>query len=109
MKVKTGSKPVPRTPKVGTELVLLIFWFDKFGTGTQYHLLISDNIGEPSSSRSLAHLSDIEASSSRVFRSSEVVLKIARAELELHKNMTSRARAQSSLGSARLVYTLVLN
>ncbi|MFS7950319.1 hypothetical protein Hanom_Chr07g00581841 [Helianthus anomalus] len=80
-------------------------------------------------SRALTHLSDTEASSSRVFSSSEVVLKIARAELELwvllasrarahisrlepsrararaSKNMTSRARAQSSSGSARLVYT----
>ncbi|MFS7943159.1 hypothetical protein Hanom_Chr06g00497031 [Helianthus anomalus] len=31
MKVKNSSEPVPRTPKVGTELVLKIFWFGKFG------------------------------------------------------------------------------
>ncbi|MFS7903559.1 hypothetical protein Hanom_Chr01g00025451 [Helianthus anomalus] len=41
-KIKTNSEPVPETPKVGTELVLKIFRFGKFGTGTQYHLLISD-------------------------------------------------------------------
>ncbi|MFS7987744.1 hypothetical protein Hanom_Chr11g01026531 [Helianthus anomalus] len=43
MKVKTGSEPVPRTPKVGTELVIMIFRFGKFGTDTQYHLPISDH------------------------------------------------------------------
>ncbi|MFS7974487.1 hypothetical protein Hanom_Chr09g00869381 [Helianthus anomalus] len=43
MKVKTGSEPVPGTPKVGTELVFKIFRFGKFGTGTQYHFLISDH------------------------------------------------------------------
>ncbi|MFS8017402.1 hypothetical protein Hanom_Chr15g01379951 [Helianthus anomalus] len=43
MKVKTGSEPLPRTPNVGTKLVLMIFRFGKFGTRTQYHLLISDN------------------------------------------------------------------
>ncbi|MFS7906490.1 hypothetical protein Hanom_Chr01g00059851 [Helianthus anomalus] len=43
MKVKTDSEPVPCTPKVGTELVLKIFQFGKFGTGTQYRLLISDH------------------------------------------------------------------
>ncbi|MFS7969292.1 hypothetical protein Hanom_Chr09g00807451 [Helianthus anomalus] len=43
MKIKTGSEPVPGTPKVGTELVLKIFRFGKFGSGTQYHLLISDH------------------------------------------------------------------
>ncbi|MFS8009852.1 hypothetical protein Hanom_Chr14g01290231 [Helianthus anomalus] len=31
---KKGSEPVPGTPKVGTELVLKIFRFGKFGTGT---------------------------------------------------------------------------
>ncbi|MFS8030097.1 hypothetical protein Hanom_Chr17g01530091 [Helianthus anomalus] len=41
MMVKTGSELVPRTPKVGTELVIKIFRFGKFGTGTRYHLLIS--------------------------------------------------------------------
>ncbi|MFS7971299.1 hypothetical protein Hanom_Chr09g00831121 [Helianthus anomalus] len=41
MKVKNGSELVPGTPKVGTELVLKIFRFDKFGTGTQNNLLIS--------------------------------------------------------------------
>ncbi|MFS8018913.1 hypothetical protein Hanom_Chr15g01397681 [Helianthus anomalus] len=43
MNVKTGCEPVPRTPKVSNELVLKIFWFGKFGTGTQYQLLISDH------------------------------------------------------------------
>ncbi|MFS8010139.1 hypothetical protein Hanom_Chr14g01293491 [Helianthus anomalus] len=42
MKVKTGSEPVPRMPKVGTELVFMIFRFGKFGIDTQYYLLISD-------------------------------------------------------------------
>ncbi|MFS7899277.1 hypothetical protein Hanom_Chr00s050549g01779731 [Helianthus anomalus] len=42
MNVKTGSEPVPGTPNVGTELVLRIFRFRKFGTGTHYYLLISD-------------------------------------------------------------------
>ncbi|MFS7980534.1 hypothetical protein Hanom_Chr10g00940581 [Helianthus anomalus] len=41
MKVKNGSEPAPGTPKVGTELVLKIFRFGKFGTGTQNNLLIS--------------------------------------------------------------------
>ncbi|MFS7996737.1 hypothetical protein Hanom_Chr12g01133321 [Helianthus anomalus] len=44
MKVKNGSEPIPRTPKFGTELVLMIFRFGKFGTDTQYHLLISDHV-----------------------------------------------------------------
>ncbi|MFS8000680.1 hypothetical protein Hanom_Chr12g01181231 [Helianthus anomalus] len=43
MKVKNGSEPVLGTPKVGTELVLKIFRFGKFGTGTQNNLLISDH------------------------------------------------------------------
>ncbi|KAJ0601344.1 hypothetical protein HanIR_Chr03g0127231 [Helianthus annuus] len=43
MKVKNGSKPVPGTPKVGTESVLKIFRFGKFGTGNQNNLLISDH------------------------------------------------------------------
>ncbi|MFS8025240.1 hypothetical protein Hanom_Chr16g01472651 [Helianthus anomalus] len=43
MKVKTGSEPVTGTPKVGTELVLKIFRFGKFGSGTQYNLLNSDD------------------------------------------------------------------
>ncbi|MFS7950341.1 hypothetical protein Hanom_Chr07g00582061 [Helianthus anomalus] len=43
MKVKNGSEPVPGTPKVSTEFVLKIFRFDKFGTGTQNNLLISDH------------------------------------------------------------------
>ncbi|MFS7941267.1 hypothetical protein Hanom_Chr05g00474241 [Helianthus anomalus] len=43
MKVKNDSEPVPGTPKVGTELVLKIFRFGKFGTGTQNNLLISDH------------------------------------------------------------------
>ncbi|MFS7947081.1 hypothetical protein Hanom_Chr06g00543861 [Helianthus anomalus] len=43
MKVKTSSEPVLGTPKVGTELVLKIIRFGKFGIGTQYHLLISDH------------------------------------------------------------------
>ncbi|MFS7927022.1 hypothetical protein Hanom_Chr04g00304041 [Helianthus anomalus] len=43
MKVKTGSELVPGMPKVATELVLKLFRFGKFGTGTQYHLLISDH------------------------------------------------------------------
>ncbi|MFS7931320.1 hypothetical protein Hanom_Chr04g00354571 [Helianthus anomalus] len=42
MKVKIGSEPVLKTPKVGTELVLRILLFGKFSTGTQYYLLISD-------------------------------------------------------------------
>ncbi|MFS7944909.1 hypothetical protein Hanom_Chr06g00517781 [Helianthus anomalus] len=36
MKVRIGT----RNAKVGTELVLNIFRFGKFSTGTQYHLLI---------------------------------------------------------------------
>ncbi|MFS7898205.1 hypothetical protein Hanom_Chr00s018285g01758001 [Helianthus anomalus] len=73
-------------------------------------------------SRTLASLSDTEASSSRVFSSSDVVLKVARAELELWVLLTSRALAQisrlepsrarasknhdePSSCSARLVYT----
>ncbi|MFS7963849.1 hypothetical protein Hanom_Chr08g00743131 [Helianthus anomalus] len=43
MKVKTDSEPLTRTPKVGTELVLMIFRFGKIGISTQYHLLISGN------------------------------------------------------------------
>ncbi|MFS7888952.1 hypothetical protein Hanom_Chr00s000002g01601081 [Helianthus anomalus] len=43
MKVKNSSEPVLGTPKVGTEFVLKIFWFGKFGTGTQNNLLISDH------------------------------------------------------------------
>ncbi|MFS7889354.1 hypothetical protein Hanom_Chr00s000003g01605971 [Helianthus anomalus] len=43
MKVKIGSEPVPRMPKVGTELVLMVFRFGKFGIDTQYHLLIYDH------------------------------------------------------------------
>ncbi|MFS7948674.1 hypothetical protein Hanom_Chr06g00562681 [Helianthus anomalus] len=43
MKVKNDSEPVPGTPKVGTELILKIFRFGKFGTGTQNNLLISDH------------------------------------------------------------------
>ncbi|MFS7958760.1 hypothetical protein Hanom_Chr08g00682491 [Helianthus anomalus] len=43
MKVKNGSEPVPGTPKVVTELVLKIFRFGKFGTGTQNNLFISDH------------------------------------------------------------------
>ncbi|MFS7939222.1 hypothetical protein Hanom_Chr05g00449141 [Helianthus anomalus] len=43
MKVKIGSEPVLGTPKVGTELVLRILWFRKFGTDAQYYLLISDH------------------------------------------------------------------
>ncbi|MFS8032310.1 hypothetical protein Hanom_Chr17g01556071 [Helianthus anomalus] len=43
MNMKTGSEPVPATPKVGTELVLKIFRFRKFGTSSQYHLLISEH------------------------------------------------------------------
>ncbi|MFS7977499.1 hypothetical protein Hanom_Chr10g00904701 [Helianthus anomalus] len=42
MKVKTGSEPVPGTANVSTELVLRIFRFRKFGTGTHYYLLLSD-------------------------------------------------------------------
>ncbi|MFS7914267.1 hypothetical protein Hanom_Chr02g00151381 [Helianthus anomalus] len=42
MNVKTGSEPVPRTPNVSTDLVLWIFRFKKFGTGTHYYFLISD-------------------------------------------------------------------
>ncbi|MFS8006506.1 hypothetical protein Hanom_Chr14g01249991 [Helianthus anomalus] len=42
MKVKIGSEPVLETPKVGTELVLRILLFGKFGIGTQYYLPISD-------------------------------------------------------------------
>ncbi|MFS7988110.1 hypothetical protein Hanom_Chr11g01030691 [Helianthus anomalus] len=44
MKVKTGIEPVPVTPNVSTELVLRIFRFRKFGTGTHYYLLISDHV-----------------------------------------------------------------
>ncbi|MFS7971540.1 hypothetical protein Hanom_Chr09g00834061 [Helianthus anomalus] len=43
MKVKIGSESVLEAPKVGTELVLRILLFGKFGTGTQYYLLISDH------------------------------------------------------------------
>ncbi|MFS7909038.1 hypothetical protein Hanom_Chr01g00090141 [Helianthus anomalus] len=43
MKVKNGSEPVPEMPKVGTELVLKILRFGKFGIGTQNNLLISDH------------------------------------------------------------------
>ncbi|MFS7948856.1 hypothetical protein Hanom_Chr06g00564761 [Helianthus anomalus] len=43
MKVKNGSELVPGTSKVGTELVLKIFRFDKFGTGTHNNLLIVDH------------------------------------------------------------------
>ncbi|MFS7889094.1 hypothetical protein Hanom_Chr00s000003g01602871 [Helianthus anomalus] len=43
MKVKIGSEPVLGTPKVGTELVLRILRFEKFGTGTHCYLLISDH------------------------------------------------------------------
>ncbi|MFS7925134.1 hypothetical protein Hanom_Chr04g00280971 [Helianthus anomalus] len=50
----------------------------------------------PSSSRALARLGDIEASSSRDFSSFEIVLKIARTELELWVLLASRARAQIS-------------
>ncbi|MFS7946983.1 hypothetical protein Hanom_Chr06g00542681 [Helianthus anomalus] len=32
---KNGNEPVLETPKVGTKLVLKIFRFGKFGTGTQ--------------------------------------------------------------------------
>ncbi|MFS8016819.1 hypothetical protein Hanom_Chr15g01373021 [Helianthus anomalus] len=42
MNVKTGSERVPGTPDVSTELVLRIFRFRIFGTGTHYYLLISD-------------------------------------------------------------------
>ncbi|KAJ0468669.1 hypothetical protein HanIR_Chr14g0699221 [Helianthus annuus] len=42
MKVKIGSNSVPGTPKVGTKLVMILR-FGKFGTGTQYYLLISDH------------------------------------------------------------------
>ncbi|MFS8010463.1 hypothetical protein Hanom_Chr14g01297381 [Helianthus anomalus] len=72
-------------------------------------------------SRALARLNDVEVSSSRVFSSFKVVLKIVRAELELWVLLASRARAQisrlkpsrarawSSSDSARLVYTPTLN
>ncbi|MFS7977344.1 hypothetical protein Hanom_Chr10g00902921 [Helianthus anomalus] len=43
MKVKNGSEPVPRTPKVGTELVFKIFRFGKFGIAIQNNLLFSDH------------------------------------------------------------------
>ncbi|MFS7903009.1 hypothetical protein Hanom_Chr01g00018601 [Helianthus anomalus] len=43
MKVKIGSEPILETPKVGTELVLRILRLGKFGTDTQYYLLISDH------------------------------------------------------------------
>ncbi|MFS7993311.1 hypothetical protein Hanom_Chr12g01092551 [Helianthus anomalus] len=43
MKVKTDSELVPGAPKVGTELVLKIFRFGKFGISTEYHLLISEH------------------------------------------------------------------
>ncbi|MFS7988802.1 hypothetical protein Hanom_Chr11g01039151 [Helianthus anomalus] len=43
MKVKNSSEPVPGTPKVCTELVLKIFRFGKFGTGTKNNLLISNH------------------------------------------------------------------
>ncbi|MFS7995371.1 hypothetical protein Hanom_Chr12g01117141 [Helianthus anomalus] len=42
MKVKTGSEPVPGTSNVSTELVLRIFRFREFGSGTQYYLLITN-------------------------------------------------------------------
>ncbi|MFS7970631.1 hypothetical protein Hanom_Chr09g00823171 [Helianthus anomalus] len=42
MNVKTGSELVPGTTNVSTELVLRIFRFRKFGTGTHYYLSISD-------------------------------------------------------------------
>ncbi|MFS7925254.1 hypothetical protein Hanom_Chr04g00282481 [Helianthus anomalus] len=42
MKVKTGSESVLGTPNVSSEVVLRIFRFRKFGTGTHYYLLISD-------------------------------------------------------------------
>ncbi|KAJ0525717.1 hypothetical protein HanHA300_Chr09g0315231 [Helianthus annuus] len=40
MKVKNGCEPVSGTPKVDTELVLKIFRFGKFNTGTQNNLLV---------------------------------------------------------------------
>ncbi|MFS7940268.1 hypothetical protein Hanom_Chr05g00462471 [Helianthus anomalus] len=43
MKVKIGSEPVLGTTTFDTELVLRILRFGKFGTGTQYYLLISDH------------------------------------------------------------------
>ncbi|MFS7970580.1 hypothetical protein Hanom_Chr09g00822621 [Helianthus anomalus] len=43
MKIKIGSEPVLETQIVGTELVLRILVFGKFGTGTQYYLLIFDH------------------------------------------------------------------
>ncbi|MFS7900028.1 hypothetical protein Hanom_Chr16g01427431 [Helianthus anomalus] len=43
MMVKNGSEPVPIMPKVGTELVIKIFRFGKFGTGTHNNLLISNH------------------------------------------------------------------
>ncbi|MFS7933599.1 hypothetical protein Hanom_Chr04g00381761 [Helianthus anomalus] len=43
MKIKNSSEPVQGTPKVGTELVLKIFRFGKFGIGTENNLLISDH------------------------------------------------------------------
>ncbi|KAF5810590.1 hypothetical protein HanXRQr2_Chr04g0171341 [Helianthus annuus] len=43
MKVKNDSELVPGTSKVGTESVLKIFRFGKFGTDTQNNLLISDH------------------------------------------------------------------
>ncbi|MFS7946297.1 hypothetical protein Hanom_Chr06g00534341 [Helianthus anomalus] len=42
MNVKTGSELLPGTPNVSTEVVLRIFRFRKFGSGTHYYLLISD-------------------------------------------------------------------
>ncbi|MFS7950484.1 hypothetical protein Hanom_Chr07g00583811 [Helianthus anomalus] len=47
-------------------------------------------------SRALARLIVVETSSSRAFSSFEVVLEIARAELELWVLLASRARAQRS-------------
>ncbi|MFS8020193.1 hypothetical protein Hanom_Chr15g01412721 [Helianthus anomalus] len=44
MKVKFGTEPVLGTPKFGTELVLRILRFRKFGTGTRNYLLISDHM-----------------------------------------------------------------
>ncbi|MFS8034479.1 hypothetical protein Hanom_Chr17g01581591 [Helianthus anomalus] len=40
---KNDGEPVLETAKVGTELVLKIFRFDKLGTGTHNNLLISDH------------------------------------------------------------------
>ncbi|MFS7963855.1 hypothetical protein Hanom_Chr08g00743201 [Helianthus anomalus] len=43
MKEKAGNEPVPRMPTVSTELVLRIFRFMKFSTGTEYYLFINDH------------------------------------------------------------------